>query len=113
MVYRMTGAYKAPAPSFVPLSGKLERKHRGACSEMLATAWLLQQGYEVFRNVSPFGAIDLIACDPVSHEMVKVDVKTCTPSGEARQSLTYLFGKKDKRVKLLFVDPATNQCSWD
>jgi|SRR5674476_703937 len=37
-----------------------EIKHRGAHSEMLACAWLIEQGYEVFRNVSPFGDIDIV-----------------------------------------------------
>ena len=37
------------------------RQRRGASSELIACAWLLQQGYEVFRNVSPQGPIDLVA----------------------------------------------------
>ena len=36
-------------------------KQRGAETELMACAWLLGQGYEVFRNVSPFGMIDIIA----------------------------------------------------
>jgi hypothetical protein len=38
-----------------------ELKHRGAWAEMVACCWLLQQGYEVFRNVSAFGGVDLVA----------------------------------------------------
>ena len=30
----------------------LPLKHKGAHAELVATAWLLEQGYEVFRNVS-------------------------------------------------------------
>ena len=40
---------------------KLERKHAGAHNELLATVWLLKQGYEVFRNVSQHGHVDVIA----------------------------------------------------
>lgn len=36
-------------------------KHKGAHSELIACAWLLSQGYEVFRNVSAFGLTDVIA----------------------------------------------------
>ena len=36
-------------------------KHRGAESELRACAWLLKQGYEVFRNVSSHGIIDIVA----------------------------------------------------
>jgi Holliday junction resolvase-like predicted endonuclease len=39
----------------------LQRKHKGARSELVASAWLLNQGYEVFRNVSQHGLIDIIA----------------------------------------------------
>ena len=37
------------------------KKHRGALSELRACAWLLEQGYEVFRNVSDRGCIDVVA----------------------------------------------------
>jgi len=36
------------------------KKHKGARSEFLAIAWLLGEGYEVFRNVSQHGAADLV-----------------------------------------------------
>ncbi len=48
-------------------------KHRGAWAETVACAWLLQQGYEVFRNISPSGAIDLVAIK--GGEVLKFDVK--------------------------------------
>jgi hypothetical protein len=39
----------------------METKHLGSHSELLACAWLLKNGYEVFRNVSAHGAVDIIA----------------------------------------------------
>lgn len=33
----------------------------GAMCELIASAWLLKNGYEVFKNVSPTGKADLIA----------------------------------------------------
>jgi len=38
-----------------------QTKHRGGHSELMACAWLLSNGYEVFRNVSQHGEIDIIA----------------------------------------------------
>ena len=35
-------------------------KHNGARNELIAATWLLSQGYEVFRNVSQHGLVDLI-----------------------------------------------------
>lgn len=40
---------------------QMNKKHKGACAELRAAAWLLEQGYEVFRNVSGFGEIDIVA----------------------------------------------------
>jgi hypothetical protein len=39
----------------------MDRKHQGARSELLACAWLLAEGYEVFRNISQHGHADIIA----------------------------------------------------
>jgi hypothetical protein len=45
-----------PAPR-----GAASAKHIGAIGELKAVLWLLEQGYEVFRNVSPFGHVDVVA----------------------------------------------------
>jgi hypothetical protein len=39
----------------------MDRKHLGSYNEMIATLWLMERGYEVFRNVSAHGLIDLVA----------------------------------------------------
>lgn len=55
-----------------------DRKHTGAISEHKATVWLMQQGYEVFRNVSPHGKYDIIVRDPETDTFYPVDVTTGT-----------------------------------
>jgi hypothetical protein len=52
---------------------ELKRKHSGAANELAAMLWLLRQGYDVFRNVSQHGSIDLIAVR--NGEFLKLDVK--------------------------------------
>jgi len=49
---------------------------KGDYSELLASAWLLKQGYEVFRNVSSVGPIDIVAVN--EDETILIDVKTCS-----------------------------------
>lgn len=49
------------------------KKHAGAKNELIATVWLLQQGYEVFRNVSQHGDVDIIATK--DSETLYIDVK--------------------------------------
>jgi hypothetical protein len=56
-------------------NNEIHQKHRGAYSELVAATWLLARGYEVFRNVSSHGPVDLIAMR--DGEMFKIDVKTC------------------------------------
>jgi hypothetical protein len=52
----------------------MDRKHLGARSEMIACIWLLNQGFEVFRNVSQHGLVDVIAVKGPT--ILKLDVKT-------------------------------------
>lgn len=40
---------------------EMDSKHRGAQAELTACAWLLTEGYEVFRNVSAHGVADIVA----------------------------------------------------
>jgi hypothetical protein len=47
--------YSEPKPKT-----EIKAKHIGARSELTAAAWLLDRGYDVFRNVSAHGVIDLI-----------------------------------------------------
>lgn len=56
----------------------MQAKHKGAHSELIASAWLLRQGYEVFRNVSQHGRVDIIAIR--NNEIIYIDVKTDAPS---------------------------------
>jgi len=58
---------------------------KGAISEHFATAWLLQQGYDVFRNVSPNGRADLLAVNWEKDETIRVDVKS-QAYGKARNA---------------------------
>jgi hypothetical protein len=48
----------------------------GAISELKAQTWLMEQGYEVFKNIKPSGPADLIAWDIKTDTLLKIDVKT-------------------------------------
>lgn len=47
----------------------------GDHAELVAAAWLLRNGYEVFRNVGCTGPADLVVLDVDTGEMFLVDVK--------------------------------------
>lgn len=77
----------------------MHQKHHGAHNELLAAAWLLGRGYEVYRNVSSHGPVDLIAFK--NGELYKFDVKKCTRFPRHRARLT--DEQKVLGVKLLAV----------
>jgi hypothetical protein len=49
--------------------------HKGDQGELIASAWLLGLGYEVFRNVGSTGPADLVVWQPQSGEIHLIDVK--------------------------------------
>jgi hypothetical protein len=77
-------------------------KHRGAHAELIACAWLLEQGYEVFRNVSACGSADLIACK--DGELLRIDVSSGRRT--ARMGFYRHLRPEQKRdgVTFLYVD---------
>tara|TARA_Y100001963_G_C6469801_1_gene303966 strand:+ start:158 stop:466 length:309 start_codon:yes stop_codon:yes gene_type:complete len=85
----------------------------GDISEHKAVVWLLEQGYEVFRNECCSGPIDIIAYNIETQEILKIDVKSC--KSRVRQDgteVTYLPYIKQKQrelgIKLLAVDKINN-----
>lgn len=57
---------------------KLSAKRKGDISELQVTTHYLQKGYDVFRNVSSTGIIDLVVFCPKTKEIFLYDVKTMT-----------------------------------
>ena len=92
----------------------MDKKHKGALAEMQASAWLLLQGYEVFRNVSQSGPADLIAWIPGEvpfpvevrrlHYQVSTDGKSCS-------AITGKAHHPDARI--LYACAETSACSFD
>lgn len=60
----------------------MDKRRSGDAAELLATAYLLEQGYEVFINASATGPVDLI-CMSTTGEIRKFDIKRANqhPSG--------------------------------
>jgi hypothetical protein len=52
-------------------------KHKGARSELAACIWLLDQGYEVFRNVSAHGLVDIVIMK--DWKTTLIDVRSARP----------------------------------
>lgn len=98
-------------------------KHKGSLFEILAAAWLLKQGYEVYRNVSQHGIFDLTIYNPETKEFIGVDVTSS--GGESKykskgKEYVYPHSSKSPKVKemlenkgkLIMVDPLTHEVFW-
>ena len=85
----------------------MDNKHRGAHSELIACAWLLGNGYEVFRNISPYGLMDIIAIK--DGQMLKIDVKTKNVHGDQKLTKEQI----DYGIVILNVCPSTGKCDLD
>jgi hypothetical protein len=86
----------------------MQTKHQGSLSELTACAWLLRQGYEVFRNVSTHGYVNVIAFDPKSRLTLMLDIKT-----RGKGQMTPPMATREQHrlgVKFLLVDRDTGVC---
>ncbi len=80
----------------------MDPKHKGANSELIACAWLQRQGYEVFRNVSCYGPMDIIATWGTD-VVLRIDVKSATNNVAYSGSIT--AEQQALGVLLLYVFP--------
>lgn len=88
----------------------IDKKHKGALAELKVTSWLLEQGYEVFRNVSQHGVVDIISRNPISGDIDLIDVKT--------KSYPYTdnFFRKTNRtpgVKIMSYQPQSGEIKYE
>ena len=88
---------------------------KGCVSEHKAMVWLIEQGYEVYENISAEGPFDLIAIRP--GETIYVDVKTVTERMDYGIRSLGSAGMRpsakkypDLNKKLLYV--YNNQVAW-
>jgi hypothetical protein len=75
----------------------MDRKHKDARNELFVCQRLLENGYEVFRNISQHGPADLIAWNPDTSESLKIDVKTFNQP--VLKGIEYLYARNSARLK--------------
>lgn len=87
----------------------MEQKHIGAHNELVATCWLLQHGYEVFRNVSPHGYVDIIGMKEGKLTLFDVKKASILSNGEPTE-LKLRAEQIALGVKLLMVFGEGYEC---
>jgi hypothetical protein len=90
---------------------EIDRKHKGPRNELLACVWLLNRGYEVFRNVSNHGLIDVVALK--GSEVLLLDVKVSQQRADGSlYKIRITDNQKAMGVKPIYVLP-TGDCIID
>ena len=86
---------------------------KGYFGEQLAMAWLLKNGYWVFKNPAPQGPVDCVAINQITHEVILVDVKVLSHhKGGYTRSKILNEKQKQMNVKILYVDINNFECRW-
>ena len=90
-------------------------KHKGSLAELLACAWLLKQGYEVFRNVSQHGKADLIIWRGNGlPQLVEVRTAVIRPTRDGKHCTVPRASKtRHPDVRFLYVLTDTGDCGFD
>lgn len=90
----------------------MKQKFKGAHNELIACAWLLKNGYEVFRNVSPHGLIDILAIKEGS--LTKIDVKSSyVEENTGKIRMQYASNEQAEiGVRVLGVIAGTDEVMW-
>tara|TARA_R100000951_G_C2633893_1_gene178624 strand:- start:140 stop:442 length:303 start_codon:yes stop_codon:yes gene_type:complete len=96
---------------------RVSENRTGDITEHRAVVWLLEQGYEVFRNECCTGPIDMIAFNIETQEVLKIDVKTCNSyikkDGTRTRSLPKIKQKhRELGIILLAVDKVNNEFTF-
>jgi len=108
-------SHPKPLPKLNTLEPKFSANRSGDLTEHKAVVWLLEKGYEVFRNECCTGPIDIIAINLETKDLLKIDVKTGaiynTKDGirkiNCQRKLTEL--QKELDVKILMYDKENNK----
>ena len=82
-------------------STALSPRRMGDITEHKAGVWLLEQGYEVFRNISATGPADFVIFDSKTGEHIKIDIKS-------NESSSQKIKQKKLNIKLLVYDKKNN-----
>lgn len=93
----------------------MNAKHKGSLAELLACAWLLKQGYEVFRNVSQHGVADIIAWrpegSPILVEVRKTVLRPAVDGTSCSAAVARTIRHPD--LRFLYIITETGECSFD
>lgn len=97
------------------MSNNRNKARIGEIVEYKATIWLLEQGFEVFKNVSSRGPIDLMCLNINTNAIIRVDVKKVTDGTRMKDVINIPHIKEQQKllnVNLLYYDEKRDFFGW-
>jgi|SRR5210317_24991 len=83
-----------------------EKQQKGVASELIAEYYLTKAGYFVYTKKSVQSAVDLVAINPETGEVLLIDVKTASlrMSGQKKGStIRRVLSEEQKRLGVCFL----------
>ena len=83
-----------------------EKQQKGVASELIAEYYLTRAGYFVYTKKSVQSAVDLVAINPITGEILLVDVKTVSirKTGKKKgQIINRVLSEEQKRLGVNFL----------
>lgn len=96
------------------MNDKVDTSKLGTIHELKAIIFLLEKGYDVFKNVKSTGKADLIAWCPETLDIRLIDVKTVRPYRKADGTIKYTssINKKHDGIYYLGYIPEEDRFIW-
>ncbi len=82
---------------------------KASIAEITACQWLLLQGYDVYKNVSAWGAADIVAVN--KNEVILVDVCISASNQDIKSACAKTRESEGYNIKFLYVLP-DGSCKW-
>ena len=89
----------------------MNKNDKGHYGELIGGAWLVKQGYWVFRNVAPHGCIDAVAIHQKTGKKILIDFKVAYYR-KSGWECSRIVGTRAKElgVRILYVNVDTHEC---
>ena len=87
----------------------------GQVVEYKAVAWLMLQGFEVFKNVAYHGPVDILTLNPQDGSINLIDVKKVVDASRTRVRVSHPHTseiQKALNVKILYYDEKDDFFAW-
>ena len=85
------------------------KKNKGCYAENLATCWLQENNFFVFKACQTQSAVDLVAVDPVTFKTRLFDVKVENKRKDG-SSISRVPRIKNKNIEIIKVDLEQKKC---